>query len=354
MTMLRTYWFALLATLAIWGSVAGFMGYAALTTVVILTVLEVTFSFDNAVVNSKLVGFLSPWWQKLFMTAGILIAVFVVRFALPILIVSLTTHTSFSGVVQLAVHHPDVYGQKLTAAGPMIDAFGGTFLLMIAASFFLDFVKDEHWIAPIERRLSGLGKYDNLGIFILVILAAILGFTVKSEVRLSVVLAAMFGLALHIGLDIFGAVVDGDEDEEEVKPKGSPAKQLVGMAAAVMFTRLEVLDASFSFDGVIGAFAITGSIILIMGGLGAGALWVRSMTVQLVRSGTLAKYRYLEHGAHWAILFLGGVMMFKLYDIEPPEWVTGGLGLFFIVLAVISSVRAERRDKAQISAVHFA
>jgi hypothetical protein len=116
------------------------------------------------------------------------------------------------------------------------------------------------------------------------------------------------------------------------------------MAAFASFMYLQVLDASFSFDGVIGAFAITSSVLLIMAGLGAGALWVRSLTVYLVRTGTLAKYRYLEHGAHWAILALGVVMLAKLYHIELPEWMTGSLGLVFIVLAVVSSVVEKRRE----------
>ena len=102
---------------------------------------------------------------------------------------------------------------------------------------------------------------------------------------------------------------------------------------------LQVLDASFSLDGVIGAFAITSSVVLIMAGLGAGAVWVRSMTVHLVRTNALNKYVYLEHGAHWAIAFLGAMMWLKLYHIEPPEWIVGTLGLGFILLAILWSQR---------------
>ena len=108
---------------------------------------------------------------------------------------------------------------------------------------------------------------------------------------------------------------------------------------------LEVLDASFSLDGVIGAFAITNEIVLIIAGLGAGAVWVRSLTVYLMRSGALAKYRYLEHGAHWAILALGVIMLIKLYHVEPPEWFTGSLGLIVISVAILSSVLESRRKK---------
>ena len=96
---------------------------------------------------------------------------------------------------------------------------------------------------------------------------------------------------------------------------------------------------------MIGAFAITNSVILIIAGLGAGAIWVRSLTVYLLRTGTLAKYRFLEHGAHWAILALGIIMFAKLYHVEPPEWMTGSIGLVFIGTAIVSSILESRREQ---------
>jgi hypothetical protein len=345
---LRIYAFSAIATAAIMVTVGLSLGWSGLLAVAVLTVLEVTFSFDNAVVNSKLLTSMSPFWQRLFMTVGILIAVFAVRFALPIGIVAITASLGFTEVVDLAVHKPAEYAAELTKAGPLIDAFGGTFLVMIALGFFLDAAKDVHWIGWLEKRLAPLGRYDNLGIFAMLAVALTFAFTVHGEQRLTVLVAALCGIGLHVGLDIFGAVVDGDEES------GGRTKVLVGAAAAVMFARLEILDASFSFDGVIGAFAITTSVLVIMAGLGAGALWVRSMTVHLVRAGTLAKYRYLEHGAHWAIAFLGGVMLAKLYEIEPPEWATGSIGLVFIAAAVASSIVAQRRQDAEARQVVFA
>lgn len=352
MSVLRTYGVAAGVTLAIWAAVAVGIGWAGLLSVVVLTVLEITFSFDNAVVNSKLVGRMSPGWQRAFMTVGILVAVFVVRFALPIGIVAVTAQLGFGEVVSLAVHHPDVYARHLEAAGPMIDAFGGTFLAMIAVGFFLDGEKDVHWIGWLERRLAPLGRYDNVGIFVMTVVAVVIALTVDGGAgqRLAVLVAAACGIALHVGLDIVGAVFDSDNPDDEAAAAArhrARGATLVGAAAAVLFARLELLDASFSFDGVVGAFAITGSILLIMAGLGAGALWVRSMTVHLVRSGTLAKYRYLEHGAHWAIAALGVVMLAKLYHLEAPEWATGSLGLAFIAAAVGSSVVHRRRHAAR-------
>ena len=107
---------------------------------------------------------------------------------------------------------------------------------------------------------------------------------------------------------------------------------------------LVVLDASFSFDGVIGAFALSSDIFVIMAGLGAGALWVRSLTVYLVRAGTLTKFRFLDHGAYYAMGALGIIMILKVYLIETPELVTGFVGLAVIALSVMSSRRHRSRQ----------
>jgi hypothetical protein len=326
-------------TLLAWAAVGSFGGWLSLLTVVILTALEVTFSFDNAIVNSKLIQRLSPGWQRAFMTVGIIFAVFVVRFALPIFIVQLAAGLGFTEVVSLAVHQPTVYAQHLASAGPMIDAFGGVFLLMIGVGYFLDDEKDVHWIGWLESRLAPLGRFDNVTIFVMISVAVIAFFTVGQAERTAVLAAAIIGVLLHVGLDLFGAVFDSEDSDE---PGHGKLTTLVGAAAAVMFVRLEVLDASFSFDGVIGAFAITTSVLVIMAGLGAGAMWVRSMTVHLVRTGTLAKYRFLEHGAHWAILFLGVVMLLKLYGLDLPEWLVGSLGIVFIGAALATSILGQR------------
>jgi len=332
----RTYAFALTTTLLIWSAVAWRGGLADTLQVVILTILEVTFSFDNAIVNSRLLKRLSPRWQFLFMTIGILIAVFLVRFALPIFIVQLTADLGFTEVIHLALKDPQLYAHELTKAAPVIDSFGGTFLVMLGIAYFLDEEKDEHWIGWLERRLAPLGRYDNVATFLMVLAAIAMYFTVPEDAatRVSVFLAAIIALALHLGLDLLGSILEPEDKK----------KLLVGVAAFGMFIRLEVLDASFSFDGVIGAFAITTSVVLIMAGLGSGAMWVRAMTVHLLRAGALAKFKYLEHGAMWAILFLGGVMVAKLYHVEAPEWATGSIGLVFIGIALVSSIIAKRRN----------
>jgi len=107
----------------------------------------------------------------------------------------------------------------------------------------------------------------------------------------------------------------------------------------ILFMYLNVLDAAFSLDGVVGAFALTTALPIIVVGLGIGAYFVRSMTVYLVRTKTLAGLPYLEHGAHWAVFGLAIAMLGGLI-VHIPEFVTATIGLAFISLAYISSRRA--------------
>lgn len=330
--LLRIYWFAGSATLLIWIFVGWELGLAALFTTVVLTLLETTFSADNAVVNSKVLVTMSPFWQRLFMTVGIFIAVFVVRFALPILIVMATASLGFSEVLDLALNHPEEYAHELEESAPVINAFGGTFLLMIALSYFIDYQKQTHWLGFLERYLGKLGRFDNLTVFVMLLASIVVYFTVDPSLHATVLIASITAMALHIGLQLVSAAMGSHEKHSKVMHK-------VGLAAFAAFMYLEVLDASFSLDGVIGAFALTNSVVIIMAGLGAGAVWVRAMTVHLVRSNALKKYIFLEHGAHWAIAFLGGVMMLELYHIEAPEWIVGSLGIAFITAAIWWSVR---------------
>lgn len=313
-------------------------GLSALWLFAVLAILEVTFSFDNAVINSRILARMSPLWQKLFLTVGIFIAVFVVRFALPIVIVQFATGLGFMEVVDLALNQPEKYGEELHHAAPVIDAFGGTFLLMIGVSYFLDHDKVIHWLKPIERAMARAGKIRFIKLIVMTVVAAVLYLTVEADLKHTVLLSSALGIILQFGLHSMSVFFD------KSMTKGKKVAHQVGWAAFASFMYLEVLDASFSFDGVIGAFAITSSVLLIVAGLGVGALWVRSLTVYLMRAGTLAKYQYLEHGAHWAILALGIVMLVKLYHIELPEWMTGSLGLVFIATAVVTSIIEKRRQ----------
>ena len=339
--LLRIYGFSLLATFAIWALIGGYNGFGALVTVVILTLLEITFSFDNAVINSRILVTLSKFWQTLFLTVGIILAVFVVRFFVPILIVAITAGLGFSEVINLALNEPHKYAEELHESAHMIDAFGGTFLLLVGASFFINADKKRHWLKFIERPLAKAGKIKYFTILTMIAMTAII-YAINmqrynTDERNAILLAGIVAITLHVVMEVFDKISGGQ--------KKSSVKEKVGMAAFTSFVYLQLLDASFSLDGVIGAFAITSSVVLIAAGLGAGAVWVRSMTIHLVRSGTLTKYKFLEHGAHWAIIVLGTIMLVRLYGFELPEWATGSVGLVFIVWSVVSSLRHSNANK---------
>lgn len=306
----------------------GAKGFGALWLFAVLVILEVTLSFDNAVINSRVLARMSKFWQTLFLTVGIITAVFVVRFILPIVIVMISSQHGFMDVLSMALERPADYSRTLHEAAPMINAFGGTFLLMIGVSYFMDRNKDIHWLARIEKVMSRFGRYEVFKVFVMLLLAMGLYLSADKLHREAILVASIIGTLVHLALELFGNYFSS---------KQSTATVLTGAAAFASFLYLDVLDASFSLDGVIGAFAITNDVMLIIAGLGAGALWVRSLTVYLTRTGTLAKYRYLEHGAHWAILALGIIMLIKLYHVEPPEWFVGSIGLLFVATAIFSS-----------------
>ena len=323
-------------------------GPTDLAVVVILGVLEISLSFDNAVVNAKVLTRMHPLWQKLFLTIGIVIAVFGMRLVLPIFIVSLTAHLSLSDVVNLAINDATKYGQELDNAKQAIYAFGGTFLFMIFLDFVLDVERDVFWLAPVEKALVRIGKLDQLSVVI-----ALGGIFVMSRItphdkQLTVFVAGLIGLAAYLVVNSLDNLFEESMDDGEDQG-AAPATKMTGAvfrAGIFTFLYLEVLDASFSFDGVIGAFAISNRVLVIALGLGVGAFWIRSLTLYLVRKGTLSEYVYLDHGAHWAIGVLAVIMIAQV-RYQVPEVVTGLTGVGFIGLALVSSIAERRRNPEQ-------
>ncbi|MFJ4919484.1 DUF475 domain-containing protein [Streptomyces sp. NPDC088725] len=336
-------------------------GWEAFGIVLILSVLEISLSFDNAVVNAGILKKMNAFWQKIFLTVGVLIAVFGMRLVFPVIIVAISAKVGPIDAVQIALDNPTRYEHLVTDAHPAIASFGGMFLLMI----FLDFIFEEReikWLGWLERPLAKLGKIDMLSVCIALILLLVSALTFATAAHTStghadksgtVLLAGVAGLITYLvvgGLSgHFENKLEEDEEREEEEAEKARAEGkrvsavgLAGKAAFFLFLYLEVLDASFSFDGVIGAFAITNQIFWMALGLGIGAMYVRSLTVYLVRQGTLDDYVYLEHGAHYAIGALSVILLVTIqYQIH--EIITGLVGIVLIGLSFWSSVR---RNKA--------
>lgn len=350
--MIRQFSWAIGLTVVALGVALGFGGPQTALIVLILGVLEISLSFDNAVVNAKVLQRMHPVWQRLFLTVGILIAVFGMRLVLPIIIVAVTASLSIPDVINLALNDATTYGHKLAESEAAIYAFGGTFLLMIFLDFVLDPDRDVVWLTPVEHALQKVGKLDQLSV--VVALLGIYGMSrlAPGEKTTTVFIAGITGLVVYLlinGLDsLFEASMEAREDEEMSAPQqGSKMTMALFKSGIFTFIYLEILDASFSFDGVIGAFAISNEVLVIALGLGIGAFWIRSLTLYLVRQGTLSEYIYLEHGAHWAIGVLAAIMLLSV-KFHIPEVVTGLTGVGFILLALLSSLAERKKNGEQI------
>lgn len=316
---------------------AGFWigGPGAAATVAFLVILETSLSFDNAVVNA---GILKHWdhvWRRRFLTWGILIAVFGMRFVFPLLIVGIVGHLGPIEALDLATREPERYRELLGQAQHQIAAFGGTFLLMVFLKFFVARHKTEHWLQTLERPLTRLGKLEAIEAALALLVLLGVAHMLPEAIRSEFIEAGVWGVVTFVlvkGLSaLFGSGEEGGVDH-------------IVRQGVAGFLYIELIDASFSFDGVVGAFALTNNLFIIALGLGAGAMFVRSFTILLVNRGTLAHYRYLEHGAFWAIGALA-VIMLASAQVHVPEAVTGLIGAGLIFLSLGSSILANRRER---------
>ena len=342
--MLRYYKFSLIFTvvclaLAAWygwtltASVSGTL--SLLWIVIVLSVLEISLSFDNAVVNATVLEDMDKVWQRRFLTWGMLIAVFGMRIFFPLAIVAIAAGLGPMETVRLSLNDPVAYEEIVSSAHVGIAGFGGAFLAMVGLKFFFDADKDVHWISVVEEKLAKFSRIEAVEIAFLLIALYLISLMLSDEEALTFMVAGTLGLVTFIAVEAISTVLELQEESRAAA--GAVVRSGLGG-----FLYLNVLDASFSFDGVIGAFALSNNMIVIALGLSIGALFVRSMTIHLVDKGTLGHYRFLEHGAFWAIIVLGAIMLVSAkYHI--PETVTGLFGAALIGISLWWSVRHNRR-----------
>lgn len=308
-------------------------GLSTLFLCAVLAVLEVSLSFDNAVVNASVLSRMTEIWRRRFLTWGILLAVFGMRLVLPLVIVAALASISPLEALQMAIRAPKDYAQLMLSIHESVAAFGGTFLFMVGIEYFLNEEKEEHWLRWIEAPLAKLGRIKSVTVVIALLIVTILTVFVPAEKQLGFLISGIAGVITFLIVDGLGALLGDTPGEGAIDAH---------RASLGLFLYLEVLDASFSFDGVIGAFALTHSLFLISIGLGIGAMFVRSITILLVEKQTLSQFRYLEHGAFWAILSLAALMYTGVFH-HIPEVVTGLCGAVFIGAAIWASVRSKAR-----------
>ncbi len=299
------------------GTLTAVAGAVAIT--FLLAGLETTLSFDNAVINAGILRKLDDKWRHRFLTWGILIAVVGMRLYFPIAIVQFTAHLGFFEVGKLAVNDPHQYGEYLEHAHPLIAMFAGMYLLQIGLDFFFT-ERDTVWLRPVERALGKIGRMDNVGLLVAVIVYAAICMNYHER---SLWVPGIFAIGIYQGVSMVSSHFENKNEEEEAaedeaRKEAEAAgrkysiKKLSGKAAFFMFLYLELQDASFSFDGVSGAFAITPNVLYITVGLAIGAMFVRSMSIHFVETDKLEEFDYLEHGAYWAIMALSVLILISL------------------------------------------
>ena len=272
---------------------------------------------------------MSPIWRKRFLTWGIAIAVFGMRFVFPIVIVAIFSNIRCVEVLKLALGNPEEYARHLAEAHVGIASFGGTFLMMLFCEFMFASNKNLHWIAPAEKILKHIGKIKFAPTLVtFVALLAIQPF-VNADERVLSLASGFAGMIVHL-------IIHGISEklEQMAERKNAFAIKHAGLAS---FLYLEMIDASFSLDGVLGAFALTRDVVVIAIGLSVGAFFVRSITLMLVEKKTLEKLVFLTHGAYWAIGTLASIMLISVIE-EIPETITGSIGMVLIIASLISSI----------------
>ncbi len=307
-------------------------------TAIILAILEISLSFDNAIVNATVIKKMSPVWQKRFLTWGMLIAVFGMRLVFPLLIVGLVAHIDPITALQLSFTNPTKYAEIMLSAHLSVSSFGGMFLFLVFIHFFINEDKTTHWIVLFEKPLQRMSKIKGIEILLSLIGLVCISLIHEGHDIQTFLVSGLSGIITYL---IVHSIAEWLEDIDMV---GS-ANTVVATSGFGLFLYLEILDASFSFDGVIGAFAITNSLIQIMIGLSIGAFFVRSLTMYFVEQNTLEQFEYIEHGAFYA---LGALAILMLTDsfLHTPEWFTGLVGAAILVASVFWSIYIDRKRRA--------
>lgn len=321
------------------GALAGYYigGLEALFLVFVLSILEISLSFDNAVVNATVLREMDAKWRRIFLTWGILIAVFGMRIVFPVGVVSVIAMVNPWDALMIAVNEPLQYKAMMESAHVPLMGFGGAFLLLVGLNFFFDEDKDDHWLHHIERPAMFVGKLKFAGEILTVLSILMIAYFYLPEAdKESFIIAGVSGVLTFATIHGLVGLMEKHEEKRQRNATGEVAKSGLGL-----FLYLEVLDASFSFDGVIGAFAISTNLFIIAIGLGIGAMFVRSLTIMLVEKNTLSEYRYLEHGAFYAIIALAVIMLLKTF-IHIPEVITGCVGAGLIGISFIHSLYEKR------------
>lgn len=295
------------------------MDFGSIIVVVLgLCLFEIVSSIDNAIINAEVLSTMQTKYRKWFLLWGLIFAVFLVRGLLPWLIVWFATPSlGFIGSLTATFSSDPKVLNAVEMSAPILLAGGGTFLLFL---FF-------HWLFLEDKKFGIIGEkffYSN-GVWFYAVVSILLSFIVWLALQINPLMA--FGAV--IGSTAFFITHGFKQNAEQSERKMMKS----GMSNISKILYLEVIDATFSIDGVLGAFAFTLSVPLILIGNGIGAIVVRQLTMGNIDR--IKKYVFLKNGAMYSILFLGAIMLLDSFGFEIPSWVSpvitfGVVGYFFL------------------------
>lgn len=284
-------------------------------TVLGLVVFEVVSSIDNAVINAQVLATMSKKARKWFLLWGMLFAVFLIRGLLPWLIVWITNSTlgPIGAFTATFSNDPHII-ESIEQSSPILMLGGGMFLLFLFLHWL--FIEDKQYGLPGEEFFSKNGVWFYA--IVSVILVAIVAMSLKNNPILA--LSAVIGSSAFFITD--GFKKNAEENEKKLLSNSSSISNI----SKILY--LEIIDASFSIDGVLGAFAFTISIPLILIGNGIGAIVLRQLTIKNIDN--IKKYVFLKNGAMYSILCLSSVMILEGFKIEVPDYISPIVTLIII------------------------
>ncbi|MFZ2310543.1 MAG: DUF475 domain-containing protein [Patescibacteria group bacterium] len=309
------------------------MIWSFIVIVIGLCVFEIISSVDNAIVNAHVLKTMPEKYRKIFLFWGLLFAVFLVRGLLPFIIVWLA-NPSF-GIMEVwsaAFSNSPAILESLDKSKPLLLLGGGIYLFLVFLA----------WMFLEEKKYAFLaeGFLHRQGAWFYAIASIITTATVYFALKINPALA----LAATIGVSAF-FITDGFKKNAEEQEKTLLTSTSMSAWSKIMY--LEVLDASFSLDGVIGAFAFTMSVPLIILGNGLGAFIVREMTIKGINF--ISKFAYLKNGAMYSIGILGGIMVLEAYGHEFPFWLAPLSTVSLLILFLSLSVAVNKKELKKIS-----
>ena len=289
-----------------------------------LVVFEIVSSIDNAVINAEVLGTMSKKARKWFLVYGMIFAVFIVRGFLPWLIIWVTNpNLGFMGSLTATFSNDPHVAESIKQSAPMLMLGGGIFLLFLFLHWL--FIEDKEFGLPSEKFFLRNGSWFYAVVSI--ILVVIVYYSIKINPLLA--LSAVIGSSAFFITD--GFKKNAEENEQKLLSSTSNISDI----SKIIY--LEIIDTTFSIDGVLGAFAFTMSVPLIILGNGIGALVVRKLTMGNIEN--IKKYVFLKNGAMYSIFFLGMIMVLEGFHVEIPEFTSPMITVVIILFFFLKSKR---------------